>query len=119
MATRNVVVTDRQAKLIDALVQSGQYQNASEVLREGLRLVEERMAEHAAKLNALREAVAVGMEAYERGESRLFATAEELDAYLDELFTNAIGEGERQKPKTSVQHKIVPAPSIVIAGSTE
>lgn len=57
MATRNVVLTERQEDLIDALVKSGRYQNASEVPREGLRLIEQREAEDAAKLEALREAV--------------------------------------------------------------
>ena len=45
MPTRNVVITDRQAAFIEQLVEGGEYQNASEVLREGLRLVEERRAE--------------------------------------------------------------------------
>jgi antitoxin ParD1/3/4 len=42
MPTRNVVITDRQQQLVDSLVASGRYQNVSEVLREGLHLVEER-----------------------------------------------------------------------------
>ena len=54
--TRNVVITDHQQELIDSLVGAGRYQNASEVLRDGLRLVEQREAEDAAKLAALREA---------------------------------------------------------------
>ena len=33
MPTRNVVLTERQETLIEALVQSGRYQNASEVMR--------------------------------------------------------------------------------------
>ena len=37
MPTRNVVITDHQAELIDRLVASGRYQNASEVLRARLR----------------------------------------------------------------------------------
>ena len=37
MPTRNVVLTKRQEKLIETLVGSGRYQNASEVLRDGLR----------------------------------------------------------------------------------
>ena len=41
MPTRNVVITDHQSRLIDELVESGRYQNASEVLREGIRLIEE------------------------------------------------------------------------------
>ena len=42
MPTRNVVLSDHQQELVETLVQSGRYQNASEVLREGLRLIEER-----------------------------------------------------------------------------
>lgn len=42
MPTRNVVITDRRQQLVEPLVASGRYQNASEVLRDGLRLVEER-----------------------------------------------------------------------------
>ena len=34
MPTRNVVLSDHQQKLVETLVQSGRYQNASEVLRE-------------------------------------------------------------------------------------
>ncbi len=61
MPTRNVVLTDRQSELVDGLVESGRYQNASEVLREGLRLVKQREAEDAAKLAALRAAAKAGM----------------------------------------------------------
>jgi antitoxin ParD1/3/4 len=37
-------------------VSSGRYQNASEVLREGLRLVEDQEAQGKARIKALREA---------------------------------------------------------------
>jgi len=47
MPTRNVVLTERQESLIEGLVQSGRYQNASEVIREGLRLVENREVDEA------------------------------------------------------------------------
>lgn len=40
MPTRNVVLTDHQSALIDRLVAEGRYQNASEALRAGLRLLE-------------------------------------------------------------------------------
>ena len=85
MPTRNVVLTERQEKLIEALVRSGRYQNASEVLREGLRLIERREAEDAAKLTALREAALVGIEDLERGAFKEFADAEELTIYLNEV----------------------------------
>ena len=44
MVTRNVVLTAAQDQLIQALVSSGRYQNASETLRAGLRLLEQEEA---------------------------------------------------------------------------
>ena len=57
MPTRNVVLTDQQAELVEELVRSGRYQNASEVLRDGLRLLQRREAEEEARLSALRGAL--------------------------------------------------------------
>jgi antitoxin ParD1/3/4 len=85
MPTRNVVLTKHQEELIEALVESGRYQNASEVLRDGLRLVEQRAAEDASKLKALRAAARVGTAALDRGAYKEFETVEELDRYLNDL----------------------------------
>ena len=41
MVTRNVVLTQEQADLVERLVSSGRFQNASEALRAGLRLLEQ------------------------------------------------------------------------------
>lgn len=62
MPTRNVVLSEHQHDFVEALVQSGRYQNASEVLREGLRLIEERERIEAAKLKALQQAAGKGWE---------------------------------------------------------
>ena len=67
MPTRNVVLTESQAQLVENLVSSGRYQNASEVLREGLRMIREREQEAADRLQVLREAVAVGMRDIQEG----------------------------------------------------
>ncbi|HET7385537.1 MAG TPA: type II toxin-antitoxin system ParD family antitoxin [Nocardioidaceae bacterium] len=60
VATRNVVLSQHKHELVESLVESGRYQNASEVLREGLRLLERREAEDAAKLAAWRHAADEG-----------------------------------------------------------
>jgi len=67
MPTRNISLTDQQDILVDELVNRGEYQSASEVFRESLRLLEERRAIHAAKLAALREAVQVGWDDLDAG----------------------------------------------------
>jgi antitoxin ParD1/3/4 len=90
MPTRNVVLTDHQAELIERLVTSGRYQNASEVLREGLRLIEGRDAEERARLEALRGAARVGIADVEAGRYRTFETSEALERHLDALADEAI-----------------------------
>lgn len=92
MPTRNVVLTEHQEKLIEALVGSGRYQNASEVMREGLRLVESREAEEAAKLEALRSAARVGLEAIERGDYQEFPDGASLSRYLQDVAQSVLSE---------------------------
>ncbi len=70
MPTRNVVLTAHHERLIAALVNTGRYQNASEVLREGLRMVEAREARDAAKLEALRQMADTGFADLDQGRHR-------------------------------------------------
>ena len=84
MPTRNVVLTDHQQSVIETLVHSGRYQNASEVLRDGLRLIEQREAEEAAKLEALRNAADVGWRDLEAGRYR-DVEREDLADYVAQL----------------------------------
>ena len=58
MATRNVVLTDAQSELVNRWISSGRYQNASEVLRAGLRLLEREEVE----LSELRARIETGLE---------------------------------------------------------
>lgn len=90
MPTRNVVLTDHQAELIEDLVESGRYQNASEVLREGLRLIEQRDAEDKAKLQALREAAQVGIADIEAGRYYTFESPDELRDHFRKLTEQTI-----------------------------
>ena len=64
MATRNVVLTDAQSDLVNRMVSSGRFQNASEALRAGLRLLEREEAE----LSELRARLAAGLEQARSGD---------------------------------------------------
>lgn len=86
MSTRNVVLTEHHEHVIETLVKSGRYQNASEVMREGLRLVEHREAAEAAKLEALRDASRIGFADIDEGRYQ------EIDDDQLDTFLSAIAE---------------------------
>ncbi|WP_411832891.1 type II toxin-antitoxin system ParD family antitoxin [Pseudoxanthomonas mexicana] len=84
MPTRNVVLSHHQHDLVETLVQSGRYQNASEVLREGLRLIEERERIEAAKLKALQQAARQGWEDVAAGRYTDIAN-DQLEDFIGQL----------------------------------
>ncbi len=94
MPTHKVVPTASQETLIEALIESGRYANAAEVLREGLRLVENLESDAAEKLTALRAAVQTGADALERGEYKEFADIDALIAHLDDYGNKIISGTE-------------------------
>ena len=95
MSTRNVVLTEQQAAMIERLVRSGRYQNASEVLRDALRLVQQREAEDKARLAAIRRAAGVGLEDFAAGRYRSFADGAALRRHMaaraDRVLTRSSG----------------------------
>lgn len=68
MPTRNINLTDHFESLIEDSIASGRYKNASEVVRDGLRMLEDRQREDAAKLERLRAEAQVGLDALDRGD---------------------------------------------------
>jgi len=84
MPTRNISLTAEQDAFVEKLVKAGEYQNASEALRDALRALEQRRREDELKLRALRMQVKAGIDAIKRGD---FAEIEEsdLDDYLEGL----------------------------------
>ena len=94
MPTRNLVLTEHQTEFIERLVASGRYQNASEVLRDGLRLVEHRDAEDRARIKALRQATRVGIADVADGRYVGFDDAAGLRGHLKGIVEQAIGDAE-------------------------
>ena len=95
MPTRNVTLTDHLDGLIEDGVSSGRFSDASEVVREGLRLLERREAEDEAKLQWLRLAAQESFGAIDRGEGIEFASMDKFAAFVDEIGERVADEHRR------------------------
>jgi antitoxin ParD1/3/4 len=65
----NISLTPELEKLVQMKVASGLYVSASEVVREALRLLEERVRFQVMKLEELREEIQFGIDQADRGEA--------------------------------------------------
>jgi antitoxin ParD1/3/4 len=86
----NVSLTRELERFVQTRVASGRYQTASEVVREGLRLLEQREQERAATLKGLKQRLQRGAAQAERGE------VVDGEKFLDKL----IGRLERKARKS-------------------
>jgi antitoxin ParD1/3/4 len=88
MPTRNISLTAEQDAFVQGVVEAGEYQNASEAIRDALRVLQQRRREDSLKLKALRAQIRVGVDALDRGN---FAEVEDadLEGYLERLTTPA------------------------------
>lgn len=78
--TLNVSLTPELEELISAKVASGRYLSASEVVRDGLRLLEERDRLRREALGRVREKIDAGFASLDRGEG---VSAEEVFAEIE------------------------------------
>ncbi|MSP72662.1 MAG: type II toxin-antitoxin system ParD family antitoxin [Myxococcales bacterium] len=93
MPTRNINLTVAQDRFVEQVVKAGEYQSASEAIRDALRVLQQHRHEGALKLEALRIQIRAGVDALERGE---FIEVEDADlgGYLEEVAA-AAGNGPR------------------------
>jgi antitoxin ParD1/3/4 len=84
MPTRNISLTPEQDAFVESVVKSGEYQNASEAVRDALRVLKQRRKEDALKLKALRMHIQAGVEALERGDYDE-VEGDDLETYLRRL----------------------------------
>ena len=66
----NVSLTPELERLVNQKVKSGRYTSASEVIREGLRLLEEQDTLRKIKFDALKGEIAKGIDSLDRGEGK-------------------------------------------------
>lgn len=93
MPTRNISLTAEQDAFVEKIVRTGEYQNASEAVRDALRLLQQRRQEDALKLKALRAQIRAGVNALDRGDF-IDVDDDDLDGFLEGL-TAPAGEGDR------------------------
>lgn len=93
MPTRNISLTPEQDAFVKTLVRAGEYQNASEAIRDALRVLRQRRREDVLKLKALRLQITAGVDALERGDFTEVDGAD-IEGYLEGL-TAAPGKGAR------------------------
>lgn len=84
MPTRNINLTPEQDAFVDSVIKAGDYQNASEAIRDALRVLQQRRREDALRLKVLRAQLQAGVDALERGDYTEVDDAD-LDGFLDSL----------------------------------
>jgi antitoxin ParD1/3/4 len=85
MPTKNVNLTDHYSQFVEHLVASGQYKNASEVFRAGLRLLELSSAAEEQKLSLLRSLAQQGFDEIDQGRGFELTTEKSLKSHIAKL----------------------------------
>ncbi len=89
MPTRNISLTPEQDAFVEKIVDAGEYQNASEAIRDALRVLQQRRKEDGLRLKALRAQIKVGTDAIDRGDFVEIDDAD-LEGYLERLTPPAV-----------------------------
>jgi antitoxin ParD1/3/4 len=84
---KTISLTPKDDAFINGQIEAGEFGNASEVLRAGLRLLEQEQL----KLASLRQAIAEGDAAFERGEFKRYAAPGDLAAELKAKLRKSAG----------------------------
>ena len=84
MPTRNISLTGHLDAFVETAVAGGRYQNASEVMREALRLLERRDEAEERRLSQLLASVDLAEAQLARGEG-IEIPAEEIESFVAEI----------------------------------
>lgn len=93
MPTMNVSLTEQLAEMVARKVESGLYGNASEVVREALRLMVDREEARNTELTAIRQKIERGLAQAERGE------------FAGSSVSDVITEAKARKKKTGQKRR--------------
>jgi len=85
MPTRSINLTEHHDRFVESGVMSGRFSDASDVVREGLRLLEQREQEDRARIEWLRSATKDGLDDIDSGDYVTLHSGEEIDNLIDQV----------------------------------
>ena len=85
MPTRNINLTVHLDRFVEHHVSSGRYGNASEIVREALRLLEEQEQVREAKLKALRQAAKQGFDELDQGRGIVLKGKKAINRFIADI----------------------------------
>jgi antitoxin ParD1/3/4 len=85
----NISLTQELEGYINRKVASGNYHSASEVVREGLRLLQEQDELKRMRKEALRRDIMLGVEAIRKGDYTVIRDAADMEQFIEEIKTKA------------------------------
>jgi len=94
MPTRNVNLTEQFDDFVQEQISSGEFKNASEVVRAGLRLLKTQLMEDEEKLHLLRTLAAQGFQSLDQGEGLTAASESELRKQVASIGKRAARKSE-------------------------
>ena len=93
MPTRNINLTEHFNAFVERQVSSGRYLNASEIVREALRLLEEQEHVRETRLRALRQAAKQGFEQIDQGRGIVLKGKRALNQFFNEIEAEVVTKG--------------------------
>ena len=87
MPTRNINLTEHFDNFVEHQVSSGRYSNASEIVRQALRLLEEQEQERKGKLGALRQAAKQGFDEIDQGKGVVLKGKKGINQFITDIET--------------------------------
>ena len=95
MPTRNINLTDHFDRFVQRQVSSGRYSNASEIVRDALRLLQEREQEREAKLKALRQAAKQGFDEIDQGKGIVLKGKKAISRFFTEIEAEVLSKAAK------------------------
>lgn len=95
MPTRNINLTEHYNHFVDQQISDGRFSNASEVLRAGLRLLEQQTHEDQEKLWLLQSLAAEAFDEIDQGKGIAINDAKQLKSFMATIGHRASVKGKR------------------------